>query len=212
VSDTPLEEFLAEAREKATTVTEEFKEKYPPVWKPEAPGEEIYGKVIDIYPNPWEPEEKAYVIETPSGSRYMLPRNRQLVNLLEEIKPQIGDLLYVRFDHYGKEKKGRSRPKIFAVYVKRAGAPIQAKKPVEKKVEEAPPPVKTAAEIEEKPKIDPEFLRAVVEEAKERYGNLITIYRFEKHLRENGVELKAEEAAKILPDKIKLMRHGVKIL
>jgi len=204
-----MDDFLREARERAVSG------KLPPTWKPEKIGEELYGVIVDAIPNPWDQSTVSYIIRTPGGEEYMTPRNQVLSSLLSRMGPEVGDLIYIRYEGYGKQKPGRNPPKIFAVYVKkrsgqRAEQKVEAPQPQPQEL----PPVETAEEAAEAaapPMPDPEVLRKYVLTLPNIYGDHIVRPKFENLLRSRGWSLTAEDAARILPDVIELTKYGVRI-
>jgi len=207
-----LDEFLKEARQKAVSG------KLPPAWKPEKEGDELYGIIVDAMPNPWDPSTTSYIVRTPSGEEYMTPRNQVLVSLLSRMTPEVGDMIYIRYEGVGKQKPGRNPPKIFAVYVKKkSGQPaVQPSTPSAQQQAEELPPVETAEQVEaaeekkeEKP--DPEIVKKYVLTLPNIYGDHIVKQKFESLLKAKGWNLTAEEVAMMLPDVIELTKYGVRI-
>lgn len=196
-----LNQFLSRAREKARSRV------LRPVWNPQQIGEELYGVVVDAFPNPWDDSVTAYVVRAPDGSEYMTPRNKVLVDLLNEYNPSIGDLIYIRYEGTGREKKGRNAPKLYAVYVEKRSAGSEA--PEQTRAEA--PEVETAAEVEGAKAGELEKLAEAVQTIGKLYGYYATIDSFERALAKHGFNLSAKEVEELLPDMVKVTKHGVKI-
>ncbi|MEM2587929.1 MAG: hypothetical protein QXV23_06480 [Candidatus Bathyarchaeia archaeon] len=202
-----IDEFLKEAREKAKL------RRLAETWKPEKEGEELYGVVEDVFPNPWDSTVMTCIVRTPDGRRYMLPRNKVLVSALTEDMPNVGDMVYVRYEGEGKKKGGFKAPKLFAVYVKHAAAPVET--PAEARAEEAEmPKVETAREVEaveEPAEKDAEKVREALSRIAKKYGVYLTNLAFEKALKSEGIEMTADEVKSLLPEAIKTAKRGVMI-
>ena len=207
-----FDEFLREARQKAISG------KLPPTWKPAREGDELYGIIVDAIPNPWDETTISYIIRTPDGEEYMTPRNQVLSSLLARMSPEVGDMIYIRYEGVGKQKPGRNPPKIFAVYVRKAGRPgVQqpSPPPVQQPQPEELPPVETAEEVEEskaeKEAPDPEVVKRYVLTLPSIYGDHIVRSKFESLIRAKGWNLTAEEVAMMIPEVVELTKYGVKI-
>jgi len=209
-----LDSFLKEARQKAVSG------KLPPTWKPQNPGDELYGVIVDAIPNPWDESTISYIVRTPSGEEYMTPRNQVLTSLLGRMNPEVGDLIYIRYEGVGKQKPGRNPPKIFAVYVKKkTGQPdVQPAAPPPAQPSQQPeelPPVETAEQVErteeKKEAPDPEVVKKYVLTLPNIYGDHIVRTKFESLLRAKGWNLTAEEVAMMIPEVVELTKYGVKI-
>ena len=215
--DVDWEAFEKEAEEKAVSG------RLPPTWKPQKEGDKLKGIVVEIIPNPWEPSERSYIIRTPNAEEYMTPRNKVLTSLLNRLNPEVGDLIYIRYDGLGKARPGRNPPKIFTVYVKKPGQPdVQPSGPppaqpsqLQQVKPEELPPVESAEQIEEKPEekkaADPEVIRKYVLTLPNIYGNHIVKTKFENLLKAKGWNLTAKDVANMLPDVVELTKYGVKI-
>ena len=124
----------------------------PPTWRPEREGDMLMGVIVDITPNPWDKTVKALIIRTPDGREYMTPRNQTLVSLIDYWKPEVGDLIAIRYDGLGVKKPGKNPPKIFSMYVKRLQERIPApapRPPTEEEVEEMEAAIETPETQEE---------------------------------------------------------------
>ena len=197
-----LDSFLREARQKAISG------KLPPTWKPQNPGDELYGVIVEALPNPWDESTISYVVRTPGGEEYMTPRNQVLTSLLGRMNPEVGDLIYIRYEGVGKQKPGRNPPKIFAVYVKKKSGQPAVQQPQPEEL----PPVETAEQVEEKREApDPEVIKKYVLTLPSIYGNHIVKTKFESLLRAKGWNLTAEEVAMMIPEIVELTKYGVKI-
>ncbi|MEM1532296.1 MAG: hypothetical protein QW599_05580 [Nitrososphaerota archaeon] len=212
-----LEDFLKEAREKSKV------RRLAETWKPQNEGEELYGIVEDVFPNPWDSNVITCVVKTPEGKRYMLPRNKVLVSSLVEDPPNPGDLIYVRYEGEGRKKGGFKAPKLFAVYVKHVTESVEIPTPTAtvkaeetQKMEEEMPKVETAREIEvseerEETGYNVEKIKEALQHIVKEYGVYLTNVAFEKALKNMSIEMTVDELKKLLPDVVKTTKWGVMI-
>jgi hypothetical protein len=144
MSNIDWEAFRKEAERSMKTA------RLPPTWRPEREGDMLMGVIVDIRPNPWDKTINTLIIRTPDGKEFMTPRNQTLVSLIDYWKPEIGDLIAIRYDGLGVKKPGKNPPKIFSMYVKRVQERIPAPRPpAEEEVEEMEAAIETPETEEE---------------------------------------------------------------
>jgi len=91
--------------------------KYPPFWRPENPGDYIFGRIVRI-----EERESKFggtfpllIIETEDGTEYAVFCNKiSLRNAIESLEPKEGDYILILY------KGERGRMKLFGVSVRRS--------------------------------------------------------------------------------------------
>jgi hypothetical protein len=190
----------ARAKAKSTSAT--------PVWKPQKEGDELYGQVIYIVPNPWDESVNSYIVKTPDGQEFMTPRNEVLVMALKRANPGVGDLLYIRYEGISKPKPGRSPAKLFSVYVEKMEEPEPAEPAT-------PPAVETAEEVEEieeaPPSEEDEKIRKYLKTLATIYVAPLSWRMLQKHLEAKGIFMQPSELKRLperFPDVLEVTADG----
>jgi hypothetical protein len=184
--------------------------KLPPTWKPDKPGDILYGIVVDVQPNPWDKTVTSLIIRTPDGKELMTPRNQTLTSLIDRLQPQVGDAVVIRYDGEGVKKPGRNPPKIFSMYVKKL-----AEKPAEiseEEVEEMEREIETAGEVEEKfesqPEVELESAKSyVLREVLPIYGT-VHKNKLDKLLRQKGYKVTSEDLLDVFGSEFTVDKYG----
>jgi len=102
------ERVRQEMRKKLKTTPPPF----PPFWHPENVGDELFGEIINIRPSPFEADINLYDVKDPETNEvWTTPSNVVLVRTLQELNPQVGDFILIKYT--GKRK----RTKLFEVSV-----------------------------------------------------------------------------------------------
>jgi len=180
--------FLEEAEKKKVS------SRLPPTWRPEKPGDRLYGVVVDVRPNPWDKTATTLIIRTPDGREFMTPRNQVLLSLIDYWQPKVGAKILIEYEGEGVRKPGKNPPKNFSMYVENPGEARQE----EVSVEEAEAEIVTAEEVEEAEKPEKELDAAAdyVEECLRIYGALHQ-NKLEKLLQQKGFKVSVKDVLRL---------------
>lgn len=69
----------------------------PDFWDPETPGDQLVGYVVDIREDPFGDENTLLDIETEDGTTYSTKTHAKLQDLIDDLEPEEGELVAIRF-------------------------------------------------------------------------------------------------------------------
>jgi hypothetical protein len=149
---------------------------YPPKLEL-AEGEEALVRIIDILPNPWNPDRKIYVVvNLEDGLQYRLPINTAIYRILHETGAKTGDYLLLKYLGTTTTKTGKTVKRWSVGYLssEEASKILGEREKAGQKTEEAPH-TEEKKPVEPEPRDRPKMSEA---EIKMFIESLIDIYGF----------------------------------
>ena len=140
-------------------------------------GEEALVRIIDILPNPWNPDRKIYVVmNLEDGLQYRLPINTAIYRILQETGSKVGDYLLLKYLGTTSTKTGKTVKRWSIGYL----SSEEARKILGER-EKLEQEIKEASSVEEKKHVEQEArekTKLSEEDVKKFIESLVDIYGF----------------------------------
>jgi len=139
-------------------------------------GEEALVRIIDILPNPWNPDRRIYiVINLEDGVQYRLPINTAIYRILQETGAKAGDYLLLKYLGTTTTKTGKTVKRWSVGYLssEEANKILGEREKIEQKTEETPQVEEKKpkeSEAREKPKMSEAEMKMFIESLIDIYG------------------------------------------
>jgi len=139
-------------------------------------GEEALVRIIDILPNPWNPDRKIYVVmNLEDGLQYRLPINTAIYRILQETGSKVGDYLLLKYLGTTSTKTGKTVKRWSIGYLssEEARKILGEREKLEQEIKEAPSVEEkkhVEQEAREKTKLSEEDVKKFIESLVDIYG------------------------------------------